>query len=166
MTSRGWRDGDYAISFLGFGGRKRGGTSGDIDGASFDIFGQGHEGEVDVVVGLGGSFEEFDIVLVGKGLATGSIYNFFILHVALVSDEHLIHRFSGMLLDVADPVADVREGLLVGDVIHQQNSHGSSVIGCRDGTEAFLTRSIPDLQLYLLTIKFNGTNFEINSKFK
>jgi hypothetical protein len=31
------------------------------------------------------------------------------------------------------------ERLLVGDVVHEQDTHGSSVVGRRDGTEPFLT---------------------------
>lgn len=76
------------------------------------------------------------------------------------------------LFDVADPVPDVVEGLLVGDVVDQHDPlqtgsdistqhsdegshdeargggayHGSSVIGCGDGPEPLLTCCVPETQ--------------------
>ena len=38
-----------------------------------------------------------------------------------------------MLLDVSDPVLDVVEALLVGDVVHQHDAHGAPVVGGGDG---------------------------------
>jgi hypothetical protein len=40
------------------------------------------------------------------------------------------------------PVLNCVEGVLVGDVIHQQEAHGSSVVGCGDGTVALLSRCV------------------------
>ncbi len=36
------------------------------------------------------------------------------------------------------PVLNCIEGVLVSDVVHEQEAHGSSVIGCGDGTVALL----------------------------
>ena len=68
-----------------------------------------------------------------------------------------------MLLDVPDPVLDVVEALLVGDVVHQHDPHGSSVVGGGNGSESLLPRSVPDLQLDLLPIQLYCANLEVNS---
>ena len=121
------------------------GRPGRVDGAGLDVLGEGDEGQVHVVVGLGRGLQELNVVFVGKSLAPGSIYNLLVLHVTLVADQHLVHGLCGMLLDVADPVADVGEGLFVSDVVHQQDAHGSSVVCGGDRAEALLSGSVPDL---------------------
>lgn len=37
------------------------------------------------------------------------------------------------------PVLDGVEGLLVGDVIHENEAHGTAVVGCGDGAVTLLT---------------------------
>lgn len=37
------------------------------------------------------------------------------------------------------PVLDGVEGLLVGDVVHEDEAHGASVVGCGDGAVTLLT---------------------------
>ena len=49
-----------------------------------------------------------------------------IIHITLIPQDHLLHVGTGVLLDVPDPVLDVVEGLLVGDVVNQHYSHCSS----------------------------------------
>lgn len=58
------------------------------------------------------------------------------------------HRSSGLgpvthLIDVPEPLADVLEALGVGDVVHQHDAHGPSVVGGGDGVEALLPRRVP-----------------------
>merc|ERR1719245_1637304 len=72
-----------------------------------------------------------------------------LLYVTLVAKDHLLHISAGVLLDVPDPVLDVVEALLVGDVVLQHDPHGSSVVGGGNGSESLLSRSVPDLQLDL-----------------
>lgn len=42
------------------------------------------------------------------------------------------------------PVLDGVEGLLVGDVVHEDEAHGASVVGCGDGPVALLARRVLD----------------------
>ncbi len=51
-----------------------------------------------------------------------------VIHITLVSEDHLFNVSAGVLLNVADPVLDVVKGLLVGDVVHKHDAHSSSVI--------------------------------------
>lgn len=54
--------------------------------------------------------------------------------------EWCVHAY---LVDVAQPFAYVFEALGVGDVIHQHDAHGSSVVGGGDGVEALLAGCVP-----------------------
>ena len=67
-----------------------------------------------------------------------------------------------MLFNVPDPVLDVVEALLVGDVVDQHDAHGAAVVGRGDGAESLLPRSVPDLKLDLLSIQLYSSNLEIN----
>ena len=75
-----------------------------------------------------------------------------VVHIAFVAEDHLLHVGAGVLLDIPDPVLDVVEALLVGDVVHQHDAHGAPVVGRGDSPEPLLTRRVPDLKLDLLSI--------------
>lgn len=47
------------------------------------------------------------------------------------------------LIYVSEPLADVFKALGVGDVIHQHDSHGTSVVGGGDGVKSFLPCCVP-----------------------
>lgn len=53
--------------------------------------------------------------------------------------KKLISGFTNTLKVSNPPVLNCVEGLLVSDVIHEQEAHGSSVVGCGDGTVALLS---------------------------
>lgn len=57
------------------------------------------------------------------------------MELSLASGTHLI--------DVPEPFADVLKALGVGDVVHQHDAHGPSVVGGGDGVEALLPRRVP-----------------------
>ena len=86
-----------------------------------------------------------------------------VVHVALVPEDHLLHIGAGVLLDVSDPVLDVIETLLVGDVIHQHDAHGAPVVGRGDRPEPLLARRVPDLQLDLFTVKLYCADLEVDT---
>lgn len=52
---------------------------------------------------------------------------------------------------------------LVCDIINEKDSHGASVVCCRDGPEAFLARRVPNLQLHPLAIQFDRADFEVDA---
>lgn len=52
---------------------------------------------------------------------------------------------------------------LVGHVIDEENTHRAAVVCSCDGTEAFLTGRVPDLQFHSLAIQLDGADLEIDS---
>ena len=44
------------------------------------------------------------------------------------------------------PSFESLEGLLIGEVKHEDESHGTSIVGCGDCAVTFLPSSIPNLQ--------------------
>ena len=68
-----------------------------------------------------------------------------------------------MLLDVPDPVLDVVEALLIGDVVHQHDAHGAAVVGRGDGPEPLLSRRVPNLQLDLLPVQLDCPDLEVDA---
>ena len=86
-----------------------------------------------------------------------------LIHVTLVAQNHFLHVLRCVFLDVPDPVLDVVETLLVGDVIHQHDAHGAPVVGRGDRPEPLLARSVPDLELDLFTVKLYCANLEVDT---
>jgi hypothetical protein len=52
-----------------------------------------------------------------------------------------------MMFLTCQPVLDIPEGLLVSDVVSEDDAVGSFVVGCSDSLESFLPSSVPDLHL-------------------
>ena len=61
------------------------------------------------------------------------------------------------------PLANVLKSLPVGDIVHDNYAVSSSVVAGCQGSEPLLARSVPNLKFYVLTVKLNGFNFEIDS---
>lgn len=57
------------------------------------------------------------------------------------------------------PVLDGIEGLLVGNVVHEDEAHGSSVVSCGDGAVTLLTCCILDFKSKKITAAVWGTFF-------
>lgn len=55
------------------------------------------------------------------------------------------------------------EGALIGDIVNQQDAHGTAIVGGGDGAEAFLACGIPDLQLHALAVELDGPDLEIDT---
>ena len=68
-----------------------------------------------------------------------------------------------MLLNILDPVANVSKRLFVGDVVHEQDSHGSAIVGGGNGAEALLASRVPNLQLDSLAVERDGANLKVDS---
>ena len=68
-----------------------------------------------------------------------------------------------MQSDLFDPVFDLLKGLTIVNSVCHDDSHCTSVIGLRDGFEAFLSGSIPDLEADFLAVEVNGFDFEVDS---
>ena len=86
-----------------------------------------------------------------------------VIHVTLVAQDHLLHVRAGMLLDVPDPVLDVVETLLVGNIVDKHDAHGPAVVSSCDRPEPLLTRRVPDLKFDLLSVQLNCADLEVNA---
>jgi len=86
-----------------------------------------------------------------------------VVHVALVAQDHLLHVGRGVLLDVPDPVFDVVEAFLVGDIVNQHDAHGATVVGRGDGAKSLLPGRVPYLQLDLLAVQLDCADLEVDA---
>ena len=55
------------------------------------------------------------------------------------------------------------ERRLVCDVIDEQYTHGTAVVGSGNGAEPLLTRCVPNLEFDALPVELDGPDFEVNS---
>lgn len=87
----------------------------------------------------------------------------FILHVTLVPHQEDLGIIPRVGLDLGRPVLNRVEGLLVGDVIHEDEAHGSPVVSCGDCPVALLASSVPYLQLYPLVVPVDCLHLEVDA---
>jgi hypothetical protein len=128
-----------------------------------DFAGHGGEGLLDVGGVLGRGLEEGDAEAVSKVLGGVVVDDLLGGQVALVSDEELVDVFAGVAVDLLEPLLDVGEGGLVGDVVDDDDAVRSTVVTGRDGTEALLSGGIPNLQLDGLAVELNGADLKVHS---
>ena len=123
-----------------------------------------------VYILLGGRFEEFHAKLVGQLLATLERDHSLVLHVALVADQDDLCVVPGIGFNLGNPdegdwkvTIDTWQGrktsfppfcttslpilyrieaFLVGDVIHQNETHCTAIVCCRDCAISLLSGSI------------------------
>lgn len=48
-------------------------------------------------------------------------------------------------------------------IVDQKDTHGASVVRCRDSAEAFLAGCVPNLQLHPLSVQLDRSDLEINA---
>merc|ERR1719431_583935 len=58
---------------------------------------------------------------------------------------------------------DAAEGLLVGDVVHEDEAHGAAVVGRGDGPVPLLARRVPNLKLHPLILSEDSFDLEVYS---
>ncbi len=121
------------------------------------------EGSRDIVLGLGDRIYERYVVMLGRLLAPLGRHYSLIIHVALVAHNHLDNVLVGVLVNIAQPLANAVEGLAVGDVVDEHDAHRAAIIRRRDRVEALLARRVPDLQLDLLAIQIDGLHLEVDA---
>lgn len=117
--------------------------------------------DVDVVLGAG--LEELKAELLRQPLAFLCSYKPVILKVTFVSNQNHLSVVPGVRLDLCCPVLHRTERVLVGDVIHEQEAHGSSVVGRSDRTVALLPCCVPNLQLDPLVVAKHGFDLEVDA---
>ncbi len=70
-----------------------------------------------------------------------------------------------MILDLANPVANVVKTVLAGAIISEDDALGSSVVGLSDGPESLLASCVPDLNFNCLYVQIYVPDFEVNPCF-
>lgn len=93
--------------------------------------------------------------------------------VALVPDEELVDALVRVAVDLLQPLLDVVEGVLVGDVVDDDDAVRAPVVRGRDGPEPLLAGSVPldvrrrvethDLQLDGLALQLDGPYLEVDA---
>ena len=66
--------------------------------------------------------------------------------IALVSNQKLLDSSTSEGINLLQPLGDVVEGLLVCDIIHDNDTVGATVVGGCDSTETLLSSGIPLLR--------------------
>ena len=128
-----------------------------------DLAGHGEEGLLDVGRGLGGGFEELDAEGVGELLALLGRDDPLGRQVGLVADEELVDILAGVAVDLVEPLLDVVEGFVVGDVVHDDDAVGAAVVRGGDGAEALLAGGVPNLELDGLAVELDGADLKVDA---
>lgn len=76
-------------------------------------------------------------------LGHGILHNLLVLHITLVSDKQLVDTLGGVSVDLLEPLLHVVERIHVGDIVHDTDTVGTTVVRRCDGTETFLASGIP-----------------------
>ena len=85
------------------------------------------------------------------------------LKISLVADQDASDVILGIFFDLAHPGVHGGERVTVSDVVNHNDAVGALVVARRDGLEALLTSSIPDLQLANLVVDVDGANLEVDA---
>ena len=68
-----------------------------------------------------------------------------------------------MLLNLLQPLGDVVEGLLLGAIVHEDDSHGALVVSLGNCAESFLPSGVPNLEFDSLILDVDCLDFEIDA---
>ena len=68
-----------------------------------------------------------------------------------------------MHVNLLEPVLNVVESALLSAVVDEDDAHGAFVVGLCDRAEAFLSRSVPNLQLHALVLHVDRFDLKVNS---
>lgn len=64
-------------------------------------------------------------------------------HIALISDQQLVHALRSIPVNLLQPLLHVVEAVHIRDIVDDADSVCAAVVGRSDGAESFLSRSIP-----------------------
>ena len=124
----------------------------------FDFSSHSHESLLNVCRVLGRCLEEGDAELIGKLLGRVKVYCPLRRKIALVSDEKLVDVFAGVAIDFVQPLFNVVEGFLVGNVVNDDDSVCPSVIGRCNSSKALCLLFVSWIDLLLLLLAFFFTH--------
>lgn len=98
-----------------------------------------------------------------RQLFTLLLTNFPFLAVDLVPHQHLYYIFSGVGLDLFEPVLHGWKRRAVVNRKGHDDAHGSFVISLRYSFESLLACRVPNLHSYLFPVNINSFNLEVDS---
>ena len=128
-----------------------------------NLAGHGQESLLDVGGSLGGGFEEFNAEGVGKFLALLRRNNTLARQIGLITNEKLIDVLGCVSINLVQPLFDIAEGFLVGNIIDNDNSVSAAVVRGCNGAESFLPGCVPDLELDCLSVQLDRSDFEVDT---
>ena len=99
----------------------------------------------------------------GKGLGLLSRHRTKVPQIALVSNQHDDDVGVGVVPELLEPSCDVLVGLVLADVVDEEGTDRTAVVGRSDGAIALLSCRIPDLGLDGLGVDLNGPGRELNT---
>lgn len=83
--------------------------------------------------------------------------------ITLVSNEHDDNVGIGMVTELLQPPVDIVIGLVLADVVNEQRTDRTAVVGRCNGTVPLLTGSIPDLSLDGLGVDLDGAGRKLDT---
>ena len=117
---------------------------------------------LDICTCLCTCYIEFKVMLLGKLAALGLLY-LLVWKVTFVSYKDSHNVCVSILINLLQPVADIRESLSLRRVINEYNSFSSLVVVSSDSLEAFLSGRVPKLHLYALILHLEHLDFEVDA---
>uniref|UniRef100_A0A2M4D474 Putative secreted protein n=1 Tax=Anopheles darlingi TaxID=43151 RepID=A0A2M4D474_ANODA len=131
--------------------------------AILDFGRHGHERLLHVGSIFRRRLQERNAQLIRQFRCRGGVDAFLRLQITLVANQQFVHVVASVALDLLQPLFHVLERIVVGAIVHDDDAMCTAIVGRRYRTEAFLTGSIPDLQLDRLSVQIYGSNFKIHS---
>ena len=83
--------------------------------------------------------------------------------IALVSDQHNDNIGVGMVSQLFQPPCNIFVRLVLADVVDEQGSDGTAIIGRGDGAVPLLTGGIPDLRLDRLGVDLDRSRGKLDA---
>jgi hypothetical protein len=121
------------------------------------------EGLLDVEARLRRGLQEYQSVFLSKALAFLGADLPAIVQVSFIADQHHHYVRVAVLADFLEPPRQVIERFLPRYVVYEQGASGSTVVAAGDRLEGLLTSRVPDLELDLLVIDFDGARPELDT---
>ena len=83
--------------------------------------------------------------------------------IFLVADQDSRDIFLSMFVDLTHPLADLGKRISVSDIIGDDNTVRTLVVGRSDSLKSLLSGRVPNLKLDSFTIYINSSDFEVDS---
>ena len=103
----------------------------------------GHESGLDISGVLSGSLHKLNAKTISKLLSSLVGHDLLGGQIGLVTNQKLHNILAGITVNLMKPGLHVVEGILISNVINDNNSMSATVVAGGDSSESLLTSSIP-----------------------